>query len=248
VAHDWTEDYFDEDYLWLYAGALPPERTAVETAGLWALAGLREGARVLDIACGPGRISVPLARRGARVTGVDRSAPLLARARAQAAQVEVTLALARADMRALPFRARFDAATLVYSSLGYGTDDDSLAALRAARTALVPGGRLVLDLVHRDRYARDAGIEREWYRIAGPDGTPGRDVLCERVFDPVAGEERAHLRWQGGEKRFRLRLYTATELVAMARTAGFGGPRLYGGYGGEPFHYTSPMLVAVLRA
>jgi SAM-dependent methyltransferase len=241
VQRDWTEDYFDEDYLWLYGAALPAERTAAEAAGVWELAGLREGARVLDIACGPGRIAVPLARRGARVTGVDLSAPLLPRARAHAAQVGVPLALARADMRALPFRAHFDAACLVYSSLGYGTDDGSRAALRSARAALRPGGRLVLDLVHRDRYARDFGAEREWYSING------RTVLCERTFDAVAGEERAVFRWEGGEKRFRLRLFTATELVAIARAAGFADVRLHGSYAGEPFTHASPLLVAVLR-
>ncbi len=84
---DWVRDFFDDGYRFLYGDMLSPERTEFEVAGLVQLTGLREGARVLDLCCGDGRHSVPLQRRGHRVTGVDLSRKLLLRAQQRAERV-----------------------------------------------------------------------------------------------------------------------------------------------------------------
>src|SRR5215468_9964970 len=71
----WWERFFDAEYfrLWGQASAGGDE----EAASLWRILALGPGARVLDAGCGFGRVSLPLARLGAAVLGVDQSAPLL---------------------------------------------------------------------------------------------------------------------------------------------------------------------------
>jgi cyclopropane fatty-acyl-phospholipid synthase-like methyltransferase len=65
---------------------LPAERTAAEVNGVVGLLGLAPGARLLDLCCGHGRHAVPLAQLGYRVTGLDLSRTLLARAAAAAGE------------------------------------------------------------------------------------------------------------------------------------------------------------------
>ena len=141
----WWTEFFDDDYPFLYGAALTPERTEREVAGAVAILGLREGQRLLDLCCGDGRHAVALQRRGLRVTGVDASRPLLRRAARKAravlggaraddgdsdgeaaahepGQQRSTAALpllVQADARALPLRCAFDAAVILFSSIGY---------------------------------------------------------------------------------------------------------------------------------
>ena len=102
---------------------LPPERTAAEVNGVVGQLGLAPGARLLDLCCGQGRHAVPLARLGLRVTGLDLSRPLLARA-AAAADGGPPVGLVAADMRRLPFAdGSFDAVLNLFNSFGYLEDE-----------------------------------------------------------------------------------------------------------------------------
>ena len=103
---DWFEGFFDEDYLRFAADRYPPEATAAEVEFLVEALALEPGTRVLDLACGHGRHSVELARRGCAVTGVDLSEPSLELAAARAAEAGVEVRFERADMRRIALRAR----------------------------------------------------------------------------------------------------------------------------------------------
>src|SRR5207244_6804372 len=114
----------------------PPEWTEGQVAFLVEQLDLREGTRVLDLACGRGRIAIPLARRGCRVTGVDLSPRSLELARRDAASARVELELLRRDMRELDAVESFDAVINLYSSFGYfaeqADDEQVLAAVARA--------------------------------------------------------------------------------------------------------------------
>lgn len=66
---------FDEDYLYFYGGRLA--ESASEADAVWRLLELEPGMKVLDLACGHGRIANRLAERGAQVTGLDATALFL---------------------------------------------------------------------------------------------------------------------------------------------------------------------------
>jgi SAM-dependent methyltransferase len=122
-------------------GAIAPN---IALVGLRAVrhAGVRPGEAVLDVACGTGNASLPAARAGARVTGLDLTPELLERARALAAAEGLDAAFVEGDAEALPFAdASFD---VVLSTFGVMFAPDAARAARELARVLRPGGRMVL--------------------------------------------------------------------------------------------------------
>jgi ubiquinone/menaquinone biosynthesis C-methylase UbiE len=117
----------------------------------WERFASRGAGLTLELGCGTGRISLPMARRGARVVGIDRSPSMLSRARKRARRSKLagSLTLVRGDIRHLPFGSEsFGLVAAPYGVLQSLLDDAALdAALVAAHRVLGPGGRLAIDLV-----------------------------------------------------------------------------------------------------
>lgn len=116
-------------------------RTAENSAG-YLLATLRPGLDLLDVGCGPGTITVDLARRVApgRVIGIDRAPEVIAEARAHASEQTVPLAFLVGDLYGLPFAdASFD---VVHAHQVLQHLIDPVLALGEMRRVLRPGGVL----------------------------------------------------------------------------------------------------------
>jgi SAM-dependent methyltransferase len=102
---------------------------------------------VVELACGTGRISVPIAKAGVQLIGVDASPGMLEMARAYATAEGVELDLRLGDMREPPVPERVELVLIPFRSLLHMTTEaDRLRALGGARNLLAPGGRLVFDV------------------------------------------------------------------------------------------------------
>src|SRR5437879_12120685 len=99
----WYEDFFGSDYLIRY---VHPE-TPAQVEAIDKILHLRKGGRILDVACGAGRHTIELAKRGYRVTGLDLSSPLLAEARRAARQAGVKATFVQGDTRGPRYRNAF---------------------------------------------------------------------------------------------------------------------------------------------
>jgi ubiquinone/menaquinone biosynthesis C-methylase UbiE len=217
---DLWDELFDELYLKTYAFRIDQRDSAPEALAAAALAGVEPGSEVLDVPCGYGRHSIPLAAAGYRVTGADRSEVMLEEARRRAGDGEWPR-FVHADMRELPFPdASFDAVLNLFSSLGYRGEEGDRQALGEFRRVMRPGGALVIETMHRDRLMRIFQPE-DWEELADGDL-----VLERRRFHQLEGEvEALHQLVRADGTRhgvtYRLRTYTTTELAALARAAGF---------------------------
>lgn len=151
-----AEAMYDADYLRLFAA--PPDRdphSDAEADLVWRLLELAPGMRVLDLACGHGRIANRLAARGCVVTGLDVSTVFLDRARADAAALGVEVEYVAGDARNLPYAGEFDRVVNWATAFGYFPDDVNRDVLRQMRGALTPGGRLAMDLNNMIALLRD---------------------------------------------------------------------------------------------
>lgn len=133
--------YADAELYDLVASAsVEMERFYVATAG-------GAGRSVLDLACGTGRFSIPLAASGAVVTGGDISKVMLERARGSAASSGVNANFIELDMRNFELPSRFDAIVITANSLAHlHTHDDFERSFSTIRRHLKPGGKLVFDI------------------------------------------------------------------------------------------------------
>jgi SAM-dependent methyltransferase len=236
---------FNEFYLRAYAADERDAEARAQALSAARLAGCPDGGDVLDVPCGFGRHSIPLAEAGYRVIGVDRSPALLEEARRRATGYGKPQ-LVQADYRELPFGdARFDVAFNLFSSLGYLGDEEDTRALTEIHRVLRPGGRLVIETMHRDRLVAHWS-DKDWQLLG-----EGRLLLEQRTFDPATGvAQSTQTLIDGGERESRtwsLRCYTATELRTMLSRAGFESARCYGDLEGGPFS-TDTRLVIVATA
>jgi ubiquinone/menaquinone biosynthesis C-methylase UbiE len=237
--------FFSDFYVRAYAGA-HDESAADQALAAARLAGCPDGGELLDVPCGFGRHSIPLAAAGYRVVGVDRAEALLAEARRRAGNTR-GLKLVRADYRELPFPdASFDAAINLFSSLGYLGDEEDTRALTEIGRVLRPGGRLVIEILHRDLLLR-IFRDQDWQLLG-----EGRLLLEQRTFEPVAGVAQVtqtliETTGTRESRTFSVRVYTVTELLAMLTRAGFTDARCHGDLDGAPFAIDTRLVIAAQR-
>lgn len=228
--NDWWKTFFDENYLRIAGQMFTPEDNTQQAAALWSLLDLRPGCRLLDAPCGWGRLSRPLALLGATVLGVDQSETLLAEAEAQRGELlPERLRYLQHDLRMPLPETGFDAACNIFTSFGYGTQEEDLSLFRTLREAVRPGGRVIVETNHRDLVcASMARSGNHAMRLAD-----GALFLDEPDFDALTGMVYLHWYWSGpegsGEKHAAWRCYTPTEIVGLLERAGL---RLAGAYQG----------------
>lgn len=244
-------EWFDDESFWrdLYPFMFPDSRfaSAREDADKVLALARPKGKAVLDLCCGPGRFSVPLAKRGFRVTGVDRTKYLLDKARARARATRVRVEWVRQDMRDFVRPESFDLALSMFTSFGYFDDKrEDLKVLGNIFASLRPGGALLMELGGKEWLAR---IFAPTTSHSLPDGS----LLVERhaIFDDWT---RIRNEWilirRGRAKTFRFHhtLYSGQELRDRMERAGFGGVRIFGSFDGEEYGPASrERMIAVGR-
>ena len=224
----------------------------------WAgLAGRADGT-VLELGCGTGRLSVPVARKTRRFVGIDRSAAMLRRLRARLRRARLTerASIVRGDIRALPFHADWRCRLVMapYGMLQSLLSDDDLAAtLDAVARVLAPGGTFGVDLA--------PGLPRwgEYDRrmsLRGPMSGGRRVTLIESVrqvprhgltiFDQEFIEtHRARRTIHPISIAFRT--LTVPQMVERLERAGFGVDAVLGGYREEAWSPDAEIWIVIAR-
>jgi SAM-dependent methyltransferase len=218
--------------------------------------------RVLELGCGTGRISLPLARAGVPLIGVDRSAHMLARA---ARRVDALrrkrggrgprLRLVRADIRSLPFRpGLFSTVLAPYGILqSLIRDSDLNATLESVARVLKRGGLFGLDLVPdvpNWREYRDK-IQMKGRTAGGAHLTLVESVRHDRrrrltIFEQAYREKRGR---KIIEHRFDLTFRTLPipQMVKRLTRAGFSLEAVLGDYRGRPWDERADVWIILAR-
>lgn len=244
---EWWQSFFDEDAGKIMFTEEAWRRAEQGCDALVSLLGLQPGARILDLACGPGRFALPLARRGFHVVGLDRSEVYLTQARAEAQEQGLHIQLIQGDMRSIPFESEFDAVINLFTSFGYfEKEEEHLQVLKEVRKCLKPGGRFLLEFQNRDWLIRHFQA-RDWREY--------KDfiVLEERKLD--LERNRLEARWimlrstERKEYSLSLRLFTLAELLGLFAQARLKVLGYYGGLRQEPLSLeTNRLTILAERA
>jgi 2-polyprenyl-3-methyl-5-hydroxy-6-metoxy-1,4-benzoquinol methylase len=239
----WYKSFFGEDYLHIYSPFLPAEKTAREVENITRMLNLAPGDSILDLCCGYGRHTIPLAQRGYQMTGQDLSETFLQRAQAEAAMQQVTIRWARSDMRSIPFEDEFNAIINIFTSFGYlEHEDEDQRVLQQVAKALKPNGYFLLETISQTRVTRafsPHGIIRY---------NDGLIVLEERRIDLLASRNEVHisLLYPDGrrhEYQQSIRIYTLTEMIRMLTQVGLQVQAYYGTLEGSPLTMDSRLVI-----
>lgn len=233
-----------DDYLFFYKDYLSAERSSAETAGVVDLMAMSHPMRVLDLACGFGRIANRLAMLGHHVTGIDLQDGFLEYARAEGRMNSLAVEYIQGDMRLLNDETVFDRVLMMFNSFGYFPDDENQMVLQNISRALKPGGRLGFDIANRDG---TLGNARAHYVTEKDDA-----LLINRFsFDVISGRlhnDRIILR--DGTRRdcpFSIRLYSLTEMRTLLAQVGLVLESVYAEWDGAPLEMDSPAMVVIAR-
>ncbi len=221
------------------------------------------GDPVLELGCGSGRFLLPIAAEGFRVTGLDRSQPMLARAReaAEAEGVSALVSLHEGEMTAAdqapggPFGVVLAS---LNSLLHLDTPEAQRAALASARRALDPRGQLLIDilnptpetlrgldgaLVHEGGWAREDGSRVDKFSARRVDVSE-QTILTDLWYDLTATD--GTLRRVA--TRYRMRYLHRAELELLLELAGFAAWEFYGSYDLDPFDAHSDRMIVAAEA
>ena len=182
---------------------------------------LHNGATVLDVCCGCGHITVELAARGFKVTGLDASAALVQRA----SELLPGCGFVVADARDFRLSEAFDGALSTFDSLNHLlTYMDLCAAFKCVRRALKPGAPFFFDMNLEEAYSLDLG---SWTRLNAEgqigfvrglyDGTTGRGKTEIITFF----EDQESGLWRRADAVVEEQCYSADEIRCALNEAGF---------------------------
>jgi SAM-dependent methyltransferase len=244
--------YDDSDLYNLVAPADPAmERFYIEAAG-------GPGREVLELACGTGRITAPLAASGARVIGGDLSATMLAHARTALARSGLDVELLQIDMRDFELRdgRRLDAVVIAANSLLHlQTASDFERAFTSIRRHLVPGGRFCFDIFVPSTVllARNPDQRDLLGRFAHP--VLGEVTIMETIaYDPVTQVSQVTWYWstlERGEFRqssLEMRQIFPQELPLLLGSGGFELIERFGDFDRSPLTRASRRQVCIAVA
>jgi SAM-dependent methyltransferase len=242
-----TDRIFDpEAYLHFYGNWLTPERTRKEADFVEDVCDLRAGARLLDLACGNGRITNELAERGYRTVGLDLTWGLLAIARDDTPREGTYPEYVQGDMRDLPYDdGTFDAAVSVHTSVGYFDKAGNERTFEELARVLRPGGYVLIDTIDRDGIVSDFRQTPVW------EVDDGDYLVHQNEFDSRRGRldtDVVMIRKGTVEKASQsIRTYSYTELASILSETGFEVEAGYGNMDGDEYSRDTTRLCLIAR-
>ena len=226
--------------------------------------------RVLELACGTGRLTAPLARFGAELmgdggfelVGVDSSPPFLSVASSRVADLPVTLV--EGDMRAPSVEGPFDLVLIPFNSLAYlVSPSDRADVLRAVRSLVGADGHFAFDLVSpRYDMLAEATVTPPVVRLDAEHAAPGFNVkrfmrLAVDTYDPstqtLHSLNRYEIHQEDGHVEHRIteldwHIWFPSELEVALGAAGLSPIERWGSYGGDPWSRTSRRMLWLCAA
>lgn len=222
------------------------------------------GRPVLELACGTGRVAIPIAREGISVVGLDLSPDMLARAREKSAGLS-NVRWVEGDMARFELTERFGLAFIPFRSFQHLlTTEEQISCLRCIHRHLVPDGRLVVNVFNPDIIAiaewltkRKGGLHKGRDSYVSPHS--GRETHAwesrsyststQRLESTTIDEEveGAGVVVSRVYRNLRLRWIHRYEMEHLLARTGFIVEALYGDFAGSPFEDTSPEMVWVAR-
>lgn len=211
-------------------------------------------ARVLDLGCGPGLYSRRLAHRGCGCVGIDFSPASIRYASEAAADAGADCRYIHGDLRGEDFGSDFDLVMLTYGQFNVFPKTVAIEILKKAKTALSPGGRLLLELQSAEQIEAGGNAGPTWYSAdAGLFSDRPHIVLQENSWDSDVSASTTRFMVidaaTGDVSSFALsnEVYTDSELKMALKQSGFEELERHPSLSGQSVAEETDLPVVVAR-
>lgn len=240
---NWWKDFFHGVALDFWRAVVSDQQTSAEAEFIQKQLQLTDGAKLLDVPCGNGRLSIELARRGFQLRGVDIASEFIAEAKTAATEAGVKVDFHERDMRDLPWIDELDGAFCFGNSFGYLDDQGNADFLKAVCRGLQPGAKFVIDTGSIAECLLPVFKEHRSLEVGGIT------LVADSVYDHAQGRmftEYSFVRDGQTDKRpSSQRIYSYRELSGLLREAGLEPVAAYASLTGEPFKLGAQRLLIV---
>ena len=237
----WYDEFFKEDYLEIYLPFLTEERTRTDVNFIVEVLNLSLGSKILDLACGYGRHTIPLAKMGYDMTGLDYTEKFIQMAEEKAKEENLQIEFLVGDMRKIPFENHFAGVISYFTSFGFFSDEENFEVLKGVSNSLKKEGKFLLDIINRDFVVKH-WQPKDWDRLE--DGTlvleeNSLDLMTNRLknYKTIIDKKGERTKW------FELRLYTLQELVYLLEKVGLKVIQTYGKKDKSPYSIDAPRMI-----
>ncbi len=228
MSRKWYQNWFNSPYYHILYNQRNDEEAEYFIDNLCSFLQPDKSAQILDVACGRGRHSVYLNKKGYDVTGIDLSFSNIRFAK----QFEnEKLHFFEHDMRHLLFINYFDFALNMFTSFGYFEHQrDHVNALKSFRKALKPGGVLVLDYFNTEKILQNL-TRQELKQIDGIDFNIGKKISDGKIIKTISFEHK------NKDYNFKeeVKAFTHDDFEKLFKLSGFEISATFGDYALRPY-------------
>lgn len=256
---------YTEEVAHRYDAAVPVGEGEIDFYLQYAREAQARGEPALELACGTGRIAIPIAHEGISLTGLDTSAPMLEIARQKTSGAENPRWI-EGDMSTFDLGERFGLITIPAGSFHLLPDtEDQIASLRSIERHLTPDGRLAMDLINpnipglgetltsragvltrrADREFRDPATGLMAHTWESQEYHPStQELVVNTVVDETDDSEKVVSRRYA---QMTLRLLFRFEVEHLLARCGLALEAIYGDFRHAPYRGTSSQMLVVAR-
>lgn len=213
-----------------------------------------KGASILELCCGTGRLTIPIAKDGYDISGVDYTPSMLEQAKAKASEAGLEIEFVEADIRALDLRKKYDFIFIPFNSIHHlYRNEDLFKAFQVVKKHLKPGGLFLLDCFNPNIQYIVEG-EKEQQQIAAYTTDDGRDVLIKQTMRYENKTQINRIEWHyfingrfDSVQNLDMRLFFPQELDAYLEWNGFKMIHKFGSFEEEAFNDHSGKQIFVCQ-
>ncbi len=231
-------------------------REFAEDVPFWLAQADKFGGPILELACGTGRIALPLARRGFEVVGIDLAGSMLDQARRMSSKENLSIQWVRADMRDFHVGRKFNQVIVPSQSISRMLARQDLEqCLSCVKAHLEPRGRFIIELYNPslELLSRDENERYPFLEYPHPSGEGTVTVTYSGAYDRATQVQHLTLYYslpRSSEpviEQLSMRMYFPQELEALLVYNRFDVEAKFGDYDAKPFDADDQLQILVCR-
>jgi SAM-dependent methyltransferase len=209
-------------------------------------------ARILELCCGTGRLTLPIAKAGYNISGVDITYSMLEQAKVKALEIGLEVDFIQADIRTLDLPEKYDLIFIPFNSIHHlYQNEDLFQALNVVKNHLKEKGLFLLDCYNPNiQYIVEA--EKDQKEIAQYITKDGRKVLIKQKMQYENKSQINRIEWHyyinnefDSIQNLDMRLYFPQELDSYLKQNGFTIIHKFGNFKEEEFNDSSEKQILV---